>query len=67
MLLPQTNETENDILELELLPPTVCSGTNKVRRSTKTVKRAGECVHYLYVDLGFEYMEQTHSGQSKSA
>ena len=57
-IAPNRYETENDILELEVLPPTVCEGHNEVKRSTKTAKRAEGCIHYLYFDLGFEYMEQ---------
>ena len=57
-IAPNRYELENDIVEVEVLPPVTCGGLNLVRRITKTAKRAGGCIRFLDFDLGFEYMEK---------
>ena len=56
-IAPNRYEFENDIVDLEVLPPVMCGGLNVVHRTTKTAKKAGCCIHFLDFDLGFEYME----------
>ena len=57
-IAPNRYELENDIVDLEVLPPVTCGGLNVVRRTTKTAKRAGGCIYFLDFDLCFEYMEK---------
>ena len=57
-IAPNRYELENDIVDLEVLPPVTCGGLNLVRRTTKTAKSAGGCIHFLDFDLGFEYIEK---------
>ena len=53
---PNAFEIANDICELEVLSPHICTPYDIVRK-TKTAKRNGTCFHSFYFDLGMEYME----------